>query len=172
MALVLLGLCWLWIAWAFLHQALGTLLWAADWLACGFALQGLALLAAALVSPSVPRAPGGRLGPGWWMLAFAVLLLPVLQWAVGRDWLAIGWFGSAPHATVIGTLGVLSLTPGPIAWPLLAVPLLWCGLAAGMLHVFQDPLWPLPLLAAALGGLLRRRSPRAAAGSADTARAP
>jgi|GEM_PF-2266946 len=109
LALVLLGGCWLWIAWAFLYQALGTLLWAAPWLAWGFAAQGLLLvLAAALLPLSAPVAVASWRMPGWWLLVAAVVVWPALAWAAGRDWLAVGWFGSAPDATAVGTLGVLA----------------------------------------------------------------
>lgn len=146
-ALALLGLCWLWIAWAFLYRELGTLLWAADWLAGGFAVQGLLLMVAAVLLPEDHLAATGRWpAAGWWLLVVAVLLLPLLAWATARPWAAVGWFGSAPDATVIGTLGVLALLPGRVVLPLLPLPVGWCVLSAGMLQVLGDPLWPLPLL--------------------------
>ena len=157
-ALALLGLCWVWIGWAFLHRELGALLWAADWLAWGFAGQGLLMLAAALQPASDPGRRTGWAAPGWWMLACAVVLLPALARATGGGWSSIGWFGSAPDATVLGTLGVLTLLPGRSAWLLLPVPVLWCALSAGMLYVFGDPRWPLPLCAAALTMLLLARA--------------
>jgi hypothetical protein len=171
--LALVGLCWLWIAWAFLHRELGSLLWAADWLAWGFAAQGgLLVLAAAMVSASWSIAAPAWRAPGWWLLAAAVLLLPVMAWAAGRGWYAVGWFGTAPDATAIGTLGMLTLLRGRVALPLLLLPLLWCALAAAVLHVFDDPLWPLPLLAAALALWARWRGGRTAAIAADAPHSP
>jgi len=168
--LALLGLCWLWIAWAFLHQALGMLLWAADWLAWAFAAQGALLLLCAAVpltgetttrtrSGSPPRYPPAA----WWLLAAAVLLWPALELAVGRDWTALGWFGSAPDATAAGTLAVAAMTPGGRAWLLLPVPVLWCLVSSAMLGVFEAPLWWLPLMPPLLAGPLRwlgRRRPQ------------
>lgn len=171
-ALALLGLCWLWIAWEFLHRELGTLLWAADWLAGGFALQGLLLLVAAVLLPEDHLVATGRWpGGGWWLLAVAVLLLPLLAWAVGRAWPAVGWFGTAPDATVIGTFGALSLVPARVAWPLLVVPVIWGLFSAGLLQVLGDPLWPAPLLASAFAPLpllFRRRTANRATGTAPS----
>jgi hypothetical protein len=90
----------------------------------------------------------------WWLLAAAVLLWPLLQLGTGRDWTALGWFGSAPDATAVGTLAVVAMTPGRRAWLLLPVPAVWCLVSATMLGVFDDPLWWLPAAAAALTGPL------------------
>ncbi len=171
LALALLGGCWLWIAWAFLYEALGTLLWAAPWLAWGFAAQGLLLvLAAALLPLSAPVAVASWRMSGWWLLVAAVVLWPTLAWAAGRDWLAVGWFGSAPDATAVGTLGVLAHVPGRSAWLLLALPVLWCALAAVLLQVLQSPLWCLPPLAAAVALWTRWRTGGAATAVAAGAR--
>jgi len=159
--LALLGLCWLWISWTFLHQALGTLLWAADWLAWAFAVQGALLLLCAGLPYTGAMTPRPRLGsplryppPAWWLLATAVLLWPVLELAVGRVWTALGWFGTGPDATAAGTLAVAAMTPGRRAWLLLPVPVLWCLVSSAMLGVFEAPLWWLPLVAPLLVGPL------------------
>ena len=39
-------------------------------------------------------------------------------------------FGAAPDPTAIATVAALALVRGPMRWPLLAVPLLWCTIAA------------------------------------------
>jgi hypothetical protein len=155
-ALALLGGCWLWVAWAFLHRALGPLLWAADWLALGFAVQGALLLLSALLplrgSAQPPR--WARLA-GWCLLACGVVLLPLAQGLLGRELAAVGWFGTSPTPTALATLGLVALLPGGRAWPLLPLPVLWCLLASAMLGVFAEPLWPLPGAAAAAAVLLR-----------------
>ena len=147
---------WLWIAWAFLHQALGPLLWAADWLALGFALQGLLLLLSALIPLRVgdERWRGSVLA-AWCLMASAVVLLPAAQLLWAQAPAALSWFGSAPTPTAVATLALAVLIPGPRAWLLLSVPLFWCMLASAAQGVFGDPLWPLPAIAAVLAVLLR-----------------
>jgi len=168
-ALALLGLCWLWVAWTFLHQALGTLLWAADWLAWGFTAQAALLLLSAArplafeeTARPRPTLVRGSLPMAWWLLTAAVLAWPVLELVVGRAWAALGWFGTAPDATAVATLAVAAMTPGRRAWLLLPLPLLWCLIASAMLGVFDDALWWLPASAALLTGPLfwleRRRT--------------
>jgi hypothetical protein len=160
----LFGLCWLWIGWAFFHQALGTLLWAADWLAWGFAAQGLALLVAALLPlRDDATATGWRAAAGWGLLLVALIGLPLLAWATGQPWRSIGWFGGAPDPTAVATLGLLLVLPVRLGWLLLPLPLIWCLLASVLGRVLGDPLWPLPLfcgVATLLGWGLGRFSAR------------
>ncbi len=163
-ALALLALCWLWIGWAFVHQALGRLLWAADWLAWGFAAQGALLLAVAGLGGVAPQAQRrGSAAPAWWLLAFAVLGLPLLAFAAGRPWPALGGFGTTPDATAIGTLAVAAMLAGPSAWLLRLLPMLWCLLSTAMLQVLDEPLWPLPLLAVGFAAVLSWRRRRTTA---------
>lgn len=147
---------WLWIAWAFLSQALGTLLWAADWLALGFAVQGLLLLLSTLIPPRAgDERWRGSLLAAWCLMASGVALLPMAQLVSGQAPSTLSWFGSAPTPTAVATLALAVLIPGPRAWLLLPVPLLWCMLASAVQGVFGDPLWPLPAIAALLAVLVR-----------------
>ncbi len=147
--LALSGCCWLWIAWAFFHQAVSTLLWAADWLAWGFAAQGLVLLTAASLLPPA-RDPANRWPRvvGWGLIVVALIGAPLLAWSTGQPPQGIGWFGSGPTPTAVGTLGLLLVLPVRLGWLLLPVPLIWCLLAGMLGQVLHDPLWPLPLMCA------------------------
>lgn len=159
-ALALFGACWLWIAWGFFHQALTPLLWAADWLAWGFAVQGALLLGAALLPMAQVVDWRWPLSPAWWLLAIAVLGLPLAGFAAGRPWQALGWLGTAPDPTAVATLALAAMAPGHRSWLLLAAPALWCLLSATLLAVFTDPLWWLPPAALAMTAvsLARRRA--------------
>jgi hypothetical protein len=183
-SLALLALCWLWIAYAFMHRALGTLLWAADWLAWACVLQAALLLAAAVLpsrSDGLVRPPPTDkpwLSASGGLLFFAVVLWPIveiqLQSALhvefpvssgvseGRDWPAFSVFGTAPDPTAFGTLAVASLFSGRRALLLLPIPILWLSISASMLGVLGDPIawFVLAALVASLVAflVLRRRN--------------
>lgn len=155
-AQALLAAGWLWVGWAFLYRALGELLWAAHWLALGCAAQGALLLLSALL----PLHANGerRRRPahvGWWLLVPALFALPLAQTLAGQPAGTLGWFGTTPTPTALATLALVGLLPAARAWLLLPLPLAWCAVAAAMLGVFGDPLWPLPAVLAVLPVLLR-----------------
>jgi hypothetical protein len=167
LALVVLGLSWLWISWAYQLQTLAPLLWAGELFAIAFALQsGLLLASAALPTPALvlPRRPERR-RPGDWlaagMLAFSVLLLPLIELAVGVPWSGLSIFGTAAIPTAIGTLGLAALVGPRLALLLMPIPMLWCLIASLILLGLGDPLWALPALAvpvAAAAALLDGRN--------------
>lgn len=151
----LLGLSWLWIAWAYQLETLAPLLWAGEVFALAFALQSGLLLAAAIgraPSPSIQ----GRAAAGWsrWVgyggLAFAVSIAPMIELATGRPWHALGFFGSAADPTAMATLGVAAMLDPRLALPLVPVPLLWCLISALLRLGLGDPLGIIPALAMAL----------------------
>jgi hypothetical protein len=155
-AQALLAAGWLWVGWAFLYQALGELLWAAPWLALGFAVEGALLLLSALLPL---RAAGERrrrpARVALWLLALALFGLPFAQALAGQPVGTLGWFGTAPTPTALATLALVALLPAPRAWLLLPLPLAWCLIDSAMLGVFADPLWPLPAVLAVLLVVLR-----------------
>jgi hypothetical protein len=81
----------------------------------------------------------------------ALIGLPLLAWATGQPWRSIGWLGSAPTPTAVGSLGLLLILRPRLGWLLLPVPLLWCLLASLLGQVLGDPLWPLPAFCALCG---------------------
>ena len=147
-AQALLAAGWLWVAWAFFHQSLRQLLWAAHWLALGFAVQGLLLLLSALLPLPAVEHRRWPMMSAWALLVPAVLVLPAAQALLGQPVSSLSWFGSAPTPTALATLALLALIPAARAWLLVPLPLAWCLIATGMLGVFADPLWLLPGLAA------------------------
>nr|WP_155472192.1 DUF6064 family protein [Pseudoduganella buxea] len=149
-AAVLLGLTWLWVAWAYHAQRYATINMAAPWFAAAFALQAMLLVGAGTLHLRPGRATGGAVG-------FVLLAYPLLAPVLGRPWTQAEVFGIAPDATAALTLVLLAGAPRAHAllWP---VPLLWCAVSGATLWTMHAPLaWLLPGLGlAAL--LVRLRS--------------
>jgi len=167
-----LGLSWLWTSWAYQLQTLAPLLWAGELFAIAFALQsGLLIASAALPTPALRSLPvahrrqlGVRLGYG--MLAFAVLLLPLIELATGRPWSGLSLFGSAATPTAIGTLGLVGVLGLRHILLLMPIPVLWCLVASLLQFGLADPLWLLPGVAILVGlaAASIRRQPGMASG--------
>lgn len=151
-AAVVLGLCWLWVAWAFHAERYATINSAARYFAAGFAIQGTLLIFAGRLT--VVR---GRFGPGLLVLAlFGYSLLALIS---GRPWQQAEMFGVAPDPTVAVTLVLLALSPRAhwILWP---VPLSWSAISGATLWTMDVAhAWVLPLIAmlALMRLILRRR---------------
>jgi len=150
-ALALLGMAWLICAWAFHWRFYRELLWAADWFAAAFALQGALLMLLAFSHTAECREaqiPRAWRWPGLALCALGLIGIPALQLGLedGRSAGALAWFGSAPDPTTVVTLGVLLLLSRGarwqrwIAWP---IPLLWCLIASLTQKGLGLELWPL-----------------------------
>jgi len=109
----LLGACWLWIAWAFLWRSYAPLIWAANYAAVAFAVQGSLLLAAGIARPRPGSLEGCAPTPGvaYGMLVLAVLLMPILGVLLHRPWTGLELFGTAPDPTALATLGLALIAP-------------------------------------------------------------
>ena len=152
-AAVLLGVCWLWVAWAFHIERYATINSAAPYFGAGFALQGLLLMALGRV-----RMLSSRTGFG---VMLALLLgYPLLALADGRLWLQGEVFGIAPDATAAFTLAVLALS-ARVHWALWPIPLAWSAISGATLWTMKaGQFWVLPLVAVlALLSTLRRPPP-------------
>ena len=154
-AAVILGVSWLWVAWAFHIERYATINSAAPYFAVGFALQGLLLIIAGNL-----RSARGRLGPG--LLLPLLFGYPLLALASGRPWQQAEMFGIAPDATAALTLVVLALSHR-VHWALWPVPLLWSAASGATLWTMGvTHFWVLPLIAV-LALLLILRRPRLSA---------
>lgn len=153
-AAVVLGLCWLWVAWAFHAERYATINSAAQYFAAGFAIQGGLLIFAGRLSPA--RDPVG-IG----LLLLALLGYPLLALIGGRPWQQAEMFGIAPDPTVAVTLVLLAFC-ARAHWALWPVPLLWSAITGATLWTMHvRDAWVLPLLALlALLQLIRRTRPR------------
>jgi hypothetical protein len=146
-AAILLGLCWLWVAWAFHAERYATINSAAPYFAAGFAIQGTLLVFAG-------KLPANRDGFGLGLLLLALLGYPLLALLSGRPWPQAEMFGIAPDPTAAVTLALLALSPRA-SWVLWPVPLLWSAVSGATLWTMQMRYaWVLPLVA--LLALLRR----------------
>ena len=151
-AAVVLGVCWLWVAWAFHAERYATVNSAALYFGAGFALQGLLLIFVGRL-----HATDGRLGPC--LLLVALFGYPLLALISGRPWQQAEMFGIAPDPTVAVTLGLLALSPRA-HWILWAVPLVWSAISGATLWAMDVAYaWVLPLMAmlALMQLILRRR---------------
>jgi hypothetical protein len=108
-----------------------------------FVLQALLLAAASWMAPGLrfEIRPDARSALGLALMAYAMLVYPLIGMLFGHSWPAVPVFGVAPCPTTIFTIGMLLLAPWTVARWLLAVPLVWSvigGSAAMLLSVPQD----------------------------------
>lgn len=131
----LLAACWLWVAWRFLYLRYAQINWVAPWFAAAFALEGLLLVALGTAG----RIAFGRSKIALAMIAIVTLGYPLLAPLTGRAWTTAESFGVTPDPTAIATVAVLALAAGRIRWLLLAIPLLWCAIAAATQRAMGEP---------------------------------
>ena len=137
----LLATCWLWIAWAFLHQRYTQINWVAPWIASAFALQALLLVGLGVFAGQVAFAPrgGARFRIAIALIATVIVGYPLLAPLFGRAWTTAEMFGVAPDPTAIATVAALALARGRIRWLLLVVPVLACALGALTQWAMAEP---------------------------------
>ena len=86
--------------------------------------------------------------PGVALVAYAVLLHPLIAPLTGRPWVQAEVFGIAPDPTAIATLGVI-LAATRAHWHLLILPVIWCVISGLTLWTMESPEAPVPPLLAA-----------------------
>lgn len=149
---LLLASAWALVAGGFLHRHYAQINLAADWFALVFLLQAAMLIAGGVYAawrqpafdPGAPRA----WHPGMLLFAYAMLVHPLIGVLAGRSWQGVELFGVAPDATALATLGILLLGLRAAYWPLLIVPLVWCGASALTYLAMGHAYGVLPLAAA------------------------
>lgn len=125
---LLLAIAWSFMAFVFHDVFYRPVNWAAVYAMWGFLLQASILLLF-LIWPaglSLPRTPTGAQWRGLAAIGFGVLWpgLPIAE--TGWHLAGLGWFGTAPDATAVATLGFFLLLSGRVRWVLVPVPALWC----------------------------------------------
>ena len=136
---LVLGLCWLFVAWTYHLRRYATINWAATYFAAAFALEAVLLAWVALrtkVSLGDSRSVATRIGIG--AVLFALFVQPLLGVLTGRAWSQSQFFGIAPDPTVVATLGVLVATQRS-GWLLWVVPLAWCAVAGAFASMMKLP---------------------------------
>lgn len=141
-----LALAWAYTGWGFVWNRYATINWAAEYLAPLFALEALLLGLAAAVG-GLQGARRGAVGLVGWLLVALAAAMPLAAPLFGRDWTTAEVFAIAPDPTAIATLGLLLTLRGRIAWVLVPIPLLWCGLSALTLWTMGEAAAWLPLAA-------------------------
>ncbi len=137
-----------------------------------FAFGGLFLVQAGLFAWAAARADGesfavaldGRGLLGSALIAYALLLYPLLGWAFGQHYPAAPSFG-LPCPLTIFTFGVLPLAVGRVPVHLLVMPFAWALLAvsaAWSFGVMEDLALPVAALCGAAAVLLHNRRSGAA----------
>lgn len=132
-----LAAIWLWVGWAFHHQAYAQINWAADYAAIAFALQAGLLVGLGVMRPrgAVPDTGPALRRAGLALAALAMLAYPVAGLLAGGTWARAEAFGLMPEPTALATLGLLlAAVQAHRAW-LAAIPLL--SLAVGWATLWQ-----------------------------------
>lgn len=123
--------------------------------AAAFVAQGLLFALAAWRGRL--RFDGPSFGPaaavGWSLVAYSLLLYPLVGILAGVTWPGMPLFGITPCPLTLFTFGVLLLARYRVPWWLLPIPVAWSvvgGSAAALLDIPQD--WP--LLASGLSAVI------------------
>jgi hypothetical protein len=155
-----LAVLWAWVGWGFVWSRYATINWAAGYLALLFAAEAVLLLSIGVAGGRLAFG-AGRSVAGLALFVAAVLLYPLLAPFLGRGVAQSEVFGIVPDPTAVGTIGLVLLAHGRGATALLAVPLLWCLVAAATLWAMGSVDGWFPALALAITGavaLARRRA--------------
>ena len=136
---VLLGLTWIWVAWAFLWERYGDINWAVRYVAPVFVLEGLLLIALG-ASGAMQFGVRGGLGRavGLALVAIGLVGYPLLAPATGRPWIGGEAFGLVADPTAVVTLGVLVASRGGWSRVALVIPVVWCAITGATLWVLED----------------------------------
>jgi hypothetical protein len=166
---LILAVLWIFVGWSFLWNRYATINWAAAYLAPAFAVQGVLLIAVALLDGLAFERRGLAGWIGYFILAFALVGQPLLAPLQGRGWASSEVFGIAPDPTAIATLGLLLLGRGRFLPLLLPIPVLWCLLSGITLRTMGEPQAWAPYAALVLAAaawiwtiIRQRRSPSTA----------
>lgn len=155
-----LALAWAWVGWSFVWQRYAPINWAMDYVAPAFGIQALLLAFAAVSEAGWTPTLRTRGVVGFVLLAWGVLLHPLIAPLFGRPLAQVEIAGVAPDPTAVATLGFGLLMPSRrMRLAIMAIPVLWLGLSTLILWLLEarESLLTLAALLLAAAGLVARR---------------
>jgi hypothetical protein len=130
----------LWVAQFYHLQHYATINWAANYFAYLFAIEALLLSWSGGIRDRLRFRPLVDLAAtaGFALVAFSVILYPLIGPGLGRPWMQTEFFGVSPDPTIMATLGALVAADRP-RWLLLILPLTWCAISGMTLWTMGSP---------------------------------
>lgn len=137
-AAAILVVMWVWVGWAFHLERYATINLAAPYFAALFGIEALLLMWSGVIRGKLRFAEGGSIAAqgrsiaaqgGFVIVAFSVLINPLIGLLAGREWSQVSLFGLGPDPTAMATVGVLRAVRGKSRWLPIAFALAWCVVA-------------------------------------------
>ncbi|MEQ8651859.1 MAG: DUF6064 family protein [Kiloniellales bacterium] len=141
---VVFAVAWLLVAWVFFWDRYQSINWAGSSFAAAAVLQALLLLQFA-VWPAGYSQRSQR--PALLLLAFALLIQPLIVPLSGRSWQGVELFGLAPDPTAAASVAFVLLLSGWRRWLVMPLALLWCAISAATAWAME---WPAGLIGPAV----------------------
>jgi len=130
-AAAILVVIWAWVGWAFHLERYATINLAAPYFAVLFGIEALLLIWSGVIRGKIRFAESGsiRAQVGFVIVAFSVLINPLIGLLAGREWSQVSLFGLGPDPTAMATVGALLAARGKSRWLPIAFALAWCIVA-------------------------------------------
>ncbi len=141
---LIFALAWIVVGWAFFWERYQTINWAGSYFAFVALIQAVLLLDFARRPPGFSRRAHRS---GLLLIAFAVILQPLIGPLSGKAWLGIELFGMAPDPTAVATVGFSLLVSGLRRWLVLPIAVTWCAITAATAF---EMAWPAGMIGPAV----------------------
>ena len=132
---LILVICWVWVAVAFLYQRFYQIHVVADWYALGFVLQAGLITWHGVIRNQFTHFVRNQLGiiicSG--LLFVAIIFYPFKTYISGRSWIQFEMFALAPDPTVLATLAILFFCNASVV--LYVIPIIWILISSMTLSV-------------------------------------
>jgi hypothetical protein len=144
-AAAILVVTWAWVGWAFHLERYATINLAAPYFAVLFGIEALLLTWSGVIRGKLRFAESGSIAAqgrtiaahgrsiaaqaGFGIVAFSVVINPLIGMLAGREWSQVSLFGLGPDPTAMATVGALLAVRGKSRWLPIAFALAWCVVA-------------------------------------------